>query len=112
VSPPSREPTAASITVQQTLELLDRKFAAFAEGVADGRYAFWLGSGISRGRVPDLGEIVLMVLEFLQARVDPGNPGCAHAKALAEAVDLAGLRDDERPRRLSRSPWNVAAAVR
>ena len=106
MSPPSKEPTAASITVQQTLDLLDGEFAAFAGGVADGRYAFWLGSGISRGRVPDLGEIVLMVLEFLQTRIDPGNPDCAHAKALAEAVDLAGLRDDER-RRL-----NLAEPVR
>jgi hypothetical protein len=96
--PPSPDPTAASITVEQTLELLDGQFAPVAVGVAHGRYAFWLGSGISRGRVPGLDGVVQIVLEFLQARIDPGDPGCVHRKALEEAVDLAELRDDERAR--------------
>jgi hypothetical protein len=101
--PSSSAPTADSITVKETLELLDGEFASLAKGVASGRYVFWLGSGISRRRVPDLGGLVRKVLEFLQAHIDPGDPRCVHRKALERAVDLAGLRDDERARRLSRS---------
>ena len=34
---------AASISIQQALELLDTDFAELAEGVANGQYASWLG---------------------------------------------------------------------
>ena len=96
LTPPPPDPTAGSITVKQTLALLDGQFESVAAGVANGRYAFWLGSGISRGRLPDLSGVVEMVLDFLHSRIDPARRGCAHRKALEEAVDLAGLRDDER----------------
>src|SRR4051812_15855476 len=46
--------SAGSITVSETLSLLDEQHAGFAAGVGDGRYMFWLGSGISRGIVPML----------------------------------------------------------
>ena len=63
-------PAAYEITPAQTLELLDRAHADFALGVAEGRYVFWLGSGISRDRLPDLGKLILKVLTFLHARID------------------------------------------
>ena len=44
-------PTAATITMKETLDLLDGPYLAVSEGVTEGRYAFWLGSGISRERV-------------------------------------------------------------
>jgi exonuclease SbcC len=39
-------PSAAAITIPETLALLNGTFADFAAGVANAQYAFWLGSGI------------------------------------------------------------------
>jgi hypothetical protein len=66
--------SAGSITVSQTLLLLDTEHTTFAEGVADGRYMFWLGSGISLGVVPGLHGVVLKVLKHLPSRMTPGRP--------------------------------------
>jgi hypothetical protein len=54
--------------VSQTLALLDGGFAALAEGVNRGEYAFWLGSGISRERVEGLDGLLLKLLEYLRDR--------------------------------------------
>jgi len=62
-------PAAHVISVSQTLSLLDGTFAPLALGVAENQYAFWLGSGISRERVPPLGPLVQKVLEFLRLQV-------------------------------------------
>jgi hypothetical protein len=46
--------------------------AAFGNAV----FTLWVGSGISFGRAPDLGDIIRRALEFLRARaVDAGSPG-------------------------------------
>lgn len=89
-------PDADSITVLQTLELLDNDFQSFAEGVANGRYAFWLGSGISRSRFPMLGDLVLKVLEYLRARIDVHNDNCPYLEAMERAFQIAALNDEER----------------
>ena len=90
---------AATITVPETLALLDGQFASVATGVADDRYVLWLGSGISFGRVDGLRQVVAKVLEFL--RVEPsratqpaGSPG--HSSC----VDIAPLRRKRTPNRL------------
>jgi len=89
------DPSAATITVAQTLALLDGPFAGVAQGVEEGRYALWLGSGISRGRVPGLDRVVVRVLEFLRARIDAAQNDCSHRKALEKAVAIAELRTAE-----------------
>jgi hypothetical protein len=66
-----------------------------ALGVAEDRYAFWLGSGISLGRVPGVLEIVKQVLEFLRTRITPGAGPCRFRQALTEALRLASVSDDE-----------------
>lgn len=87
--------SAADITVSQTLDLLDGPLSGVAKGVADGRYAFWLGSGISLSRAPGLDDLVVKVLEFLQTHVDASlGAECPHRKALAKAVALADLPQD------------------
>jgi hypothetical protein len=86
-------PTAATITVRQALDLLDGAFAGLALGVAQRRYAFWLGSGISRDRVDDLKRIVARVLTYLRDNIDAGSANCAYRTALEEALEL------HRPRR-------------
>ncbi len=58
-------PQAWDINVEQTLELLDGPFKTFADGVAEGKYSFWLGSGISRDKFPMLEDLIVKVLEYL-----------------------------------------------
>lgn len=89
------DPSAATITVAQTLALLDGPFAQLARGVEDGQYALWLGSGVSRGRVPGLDSLVVRVLEFLRTRIDQSRSDCPHRKALQKAVEIAELRSTE-----------------
>lgn len=91
-------PSAANITVGQTLALLDGPHAAVAREVANGRYVFWLGSGISRGRVDGLDGVVQRVLEFLQEKAALEGAGSPHERALEAALDLAELRQPERDR--------------
>lgn len=87
---------AGSVNVTQTLALLDTEHATFAEGVAAGKYTFWLGSGISLGVVPGLGGVVQKVLEHLQSRMTPGHPDDRFRRALAEIIyEVAVLNQDE-----------------
>lgn len=86
---------AATITVQETLNLLDGPFKALAAGVAEDRYAFWLGSGISFGRVAGLRQIVPKVLEFLRTQIDFATADCRFRTALNDALALAALSADE-----------------
>ena len=92
--PPGALP-AATITVPDTLALLDGTFASVARGVAENRYVLWLGSGISLGRVDGLPQVIARVLEFLRARVAPGDPACRFGRALREALELAPLTGTE-----------------
>ena len=94
----SSTPNAATITVPETLALLDGSFAPVAKGVAEDRYVLWLGSGISLGRVDGLRQVIARVLEFLRVRTTPGTPTCRFGKALRAALDLAPLTDPENAR--------------
>jgi SIR2-like domain len=89
-------PTADSITIAETLELLENDFVAMAQGVADNRYALWLGSGISKERFPDIGEIIRRVLTFMQVESNGEEADGPHRKALGEALDIAKLSQEER----------------
>lgn len=84
-------PNAATITVRQALDLLDGPFAGLAGGIAQCRYAFWLGSGISRERVDDLKGVIAKVLAHLQSNIVADDPTCAYRTALTEAIQLAHL---------------------
>lgn len=91
----STAPRAATITVAQTLALLDGPFASFAEAVAQARYAFWVGSGISRDRVDDVPKLVRRILIHLQSRMSPHSANCRFRQALERIVRLALLSDVE-----------------
>lgn len=91
-------PNAATITVPETLALLDGPFASMARGVAEDRYVLWLGSGISFGRVDGLRQVIARVLEFLRVRTTPGDPTCRFSRALSQALELAPITDHERDR--------------
>jgi hypothetical protein len=106
-------PTAASITVEETLRLLTGDFRTLAEGIADGEYAFWLGSGISRGRVPGLQELIVKVLVSLYEESTDAE-GCPYRSALEQALAMAKLRKEELERAdlaVSPSGWPDLEAV-
>jgi hypothetical protein len=107
-------PHAASISVSETLALLDGQFEVFAKGVAEDRYVLWLGSGISFGRVGGLKNLVPRVIEFLRAQIDLGDAACRFKAALEEALVLAHLTEDEKRRIDFTRPfvdWRDAAAI-
>lgn len=89
-------PSAGDITVGETLLLLDGPFAALAQGITNGQYAFWLGSGISLSRLAGLRGVVERVLSFLQEHIDPDDAECRYRRALDEALDLAKLSPEQR----------------
>jgi hypothetical protein len=84
--------------VRDTLKLLDGSFESFAEGVSNGLYAFWLGSGISFGRAPRLRDLVGKVLEYVRSRIDPVDPNCKFARSMQEILTLASISPEERAR--------------
>jgi len=89
---------ADAISVLETLHLLDHEHTTFAEGVAEGRYAFWLGSGVSRGVVPGLDGVMQKVLEHLKARIDDGDPDGRFHDAFTEVLRIAQLTEVEQRR--------------
>ncbi|MGY4346048.1 hypothetical protein ACVWXM_002515 [Bradyrhizobium sp. GM7.3] len=88
----SGAPYAASITVRETLELLDGAFAEMVSGLAEDRYALWLGSGISLGRIPGLKLLIRDALEHLQGQVVAADAKCRFRAAINEILGtVAGL---------------------
>ncbi|WP_339870518.1 SIR2 family protein [uncultured Brevundimonas sp.] len=88
-------PPAATISVRATLDMLDGPKRELADGVANDRYVFWLGSGISRERMPDLRDLAKRILIELQARVVSADNACRFRKALTAVVALTTPSDDE-----------------
>lgn len=89
------ERSAGEISVNETLVLLDERFPGLVEAVANGTYAFWLGSGISRERVEDVSALVTRILLYLQRSIDSSNPDCKFREAFQKALELASLSDIE-----------------
>jgi hypothetical protein len=88
-------PTALEISILETLALLDGAFREFAEGVADDRYAVWLGAGISVGKLPGLEELAEAVLEHLRVRIDLAAADCRWRNSIDRILGLIGLTDGE-----------------
>lgn len=88
-------PPAETITIRESLTMLDGPKRAIAEGVANDQYVFWLGSGISRARMPDLCDLAKSVLRTLQERIDQTDPGCRYRRALSSVINLATPNADE-----------------
>jgi hypothetical protein len=96
----SRGPTADSITVQETLDLLSGPFASLSAAFNRSEYSLWLGSGISRDRVIGLNGILHKLVEFLRTHIDPFDVTCPYRLALDMVLDHANLSPDEKRSRL------------
>ncbi|OAE03103.1 SIR2 family protein [Arthrobacter sp. OY3WO11] len=86
---------AHAISVTETLELIDANFPSLVDAVSKGEYAFWLGSAISRDRLPPLEPLVGKILDFLQSRIDTTNPNCVYKDAFENILELAMLSEEE-----------------
>lgn len=93
-------------SASDALQLLDNEFAALADGVAEGRYSLWLGSGISLGRVDGLSRVLPRVLEFLRNEASQPDPR-GHDKALKDALRLAKMPEDDIAKIDLRAPFNT-----
>ncbi|MEZ0357989.1 SIR2 family protein [Mycobacterium sp. SA01] len=77
------------------LDRFQSAFAAFAAAFNEGQYVLWLGSGISRARVPNVNELLERVVEHLRSNIVGSDADCPYRKALLEVLRLAGLSDGE-----------------
>ena len=105
-------PTASTITIAETLDLLDGPQKSFSAGFQAGQYALWLGSGISRDRVVGLDGVLSTLLENLRLRITGGD--CEHHRAFDSILSLADLSSAERARADSPQPvgsWPIHAAL-
>lgn len=82
-------------TVAAVVQRLTSTFPDFASAFNGGEYVFWLGSGISRERVPALAALVERVLEYLRSNSDEEPEAGEHRNALNEVLQLAGLTTEE-----------------
>lgn len=63
--------------------------------MAQGSYAFWLGSGISRERVIGLDGVLAKLFEFLRLNATPAID-CKYRLALTKIIDMAAPSAEER----------------
>ncbi|WP_435257233.1 SIR2 family protein [Thioclava sp. FR2] len=84
------------ISILETIELLDNSLSDFADGIADDRYAIWLGAGVSLGKLPGLKGVVAAVLEHLRLKVDHANHDCVFRACLNDILALVALDAPQR----------------
>lgn len=82
-------------TVPAVIDRFDSTFSDFAAAFNEGQYVLWLGSGISRERVPSVSKLLERVVEHLRANLVQQDAGCAYRSALNEVLRLAGLNREE-----------------
>lgn len=73
--------------------MLDGPMSSFSQGFQAGRYALWLGSGISRERVVGLDGVLAKLLENLRLRITGAD--CEHHRTFNKILGLADLSADE-----------------
>lgn len=90
-------PNANEVTVREVLAMFDDEFSKMAEAVANGEFALWIGSGISR-KAPNLGDLIDLGVEALRLRaLDPATSVRFYPK-LEEALRMGdGVLEELRP---------------
>jgi hypothetical protein len=89
-------PAAPRRTVRSVLEAFDTTFSSVAASFVRGEYALWLGSGISRYVVPDLGALLRNLVTFLQSHADWSDETCRFRASLAEILEISGVGAPDR----------------
>lgn len=81
--------------VPEVLARFDSTFFEFVTAFGEGQYVLWLGSGISRDRVPNVDELLERVLEHVRGNIIAGDHGGDFRAALEEMLKLASLSQEE-----------------
>jgi hypothetical protein len=79
---------AAQISVRDVLVNLETEFSSIAAAIANGEFAFWLGSGIS-GQAPSLGGLMERAVEFIRQKATSPPTAIAFTAALERVLSLA-----------------------
>lgn len=82
-------------TVPAVLARFDTTLSQFATSFNGGQYVLWLGSGISRERVPNVYSLLDRVIEFLRVGINPDDTSCGVRSAFDQVLALASLTSDE-----------------
>lgn len=64
---------ADTVDLPETLAMIEEHFAAVAAAVSEGKFALWVGSGISWEKAPDLAKLSAKVLDHLRSNLDANN---------------------------------------
>jgi hypothetical protein len=82
-------------TVSAVLERFGSTFAEFTAAFNEGQYVLWLGSGISRDRVPNVETLLKRVVEHIRSNIVDDDADCPYRTALNEVFRLVGLTREE-----------------
>lgn len=82
--------TANDIAVSDVLEKFESDFALTANAIANGEFALWVGSGISR-QAPNLGSLIERAFDYIRERAVEIGTADTYLPALEEALGLAGI---------------------
>lgn len=83
-------------TVSQVVQRLENEFEDFSGAFVSGRYALWLGSAISRDRMPNVWRLLEKVIDFLRKRAfEEGSTGPHHQALHNLLLTLAGVDSNE-----------------
>ncbi|QEH81576.1 hypothetical protein EIK56_27210 [Sphingomonas sp. C8-2] len=80
---------ADNATVADVLAQFDGPFASMAAAFGNAAFALWVGSGISFGRAPSLGDLILRGLEFLRMKAQDPATRDAFEPAFRNALQLS-----------------------
>ena len=83
-------PTADEISVREVLAAYEADFATMARAVANGEFALWVGSGISRNG-PNLGDLMERALDFLRVRAIQPATTDVYCPAFEQTLRLADV---------------------
>ena len=83
--------SASHATLTQSIDCLRGRWRDVVE-LLSGRYSVWLGSGISRERFPNLGQLLRSLLDTLHARIQADDPACPYRRCVESIVQLTTIR--------------------
>jgi hypothetical protein len=70
------------MTVETALETLRTRYSALLEDIGRGERVLWIGAGVSRDQVPDVGQLLVKLLTHLRDKIVPGVDDDPHLSAL------------------------------
>jgi hypothetical protein len=97
---PILPPVPDATSVSAMLALLESRRSSFTERALTGQLSWWIGSGVSRTRLPDVGSLLRRLLGALYDRVVSGDPACAATGALKQLISMSavpGVDPTQRP---------------